>query len=164
MVPKMASHDICSECQSMALLPVLGSNSGQAIFSAKTSAGRLLILQKGAAAIVKEAIEIAGRSNPGTVFGELFARQSWTGTVECSEFQANDAAALPNEYTIPLILVTTVLAQPIGGSHLTVRSTSGFQAGESGGASSRTVDETQKHFTENSGNLVYAGYPYDPYK
>jgi hypothetical protein len=55
-------------------------HSGHAFFSAQTSAGRLMILQKGAAAIVKEAIEIAGRSNPDAVFGELFTRRDWTAT------------------------------------------------------------------------------------
>ena len=163
----MVSHHIYAEWQNLALLPVVGCHAGQAIFSAQTSAGRLLILQRGAAAIVREAIEIAGRSNPGTVFGELFARQDWNGnlaTLECSEFRVNNAAALPNNYTIPLILVTTILAQPHDGSELAVSSASGFQADELGAAANQTIDETQNHFTENSGNLIYAGYPYDPYK
>ena len=163
----MASHRGDTEWQNLALLPVVGCHSGQAIFSAKTSAGRLIILQKGAAAIIEEAIKIAGRSNPNAVFGELFARQDWAGnlaTFEPSEFRVNDAAALSSQYTIPLILVTTVLAQPRDGSNFAARPTDGLRTNELGAASNQSVGGMQKPLTDNSGNLIYAGYPYDPYK
>lgn len=69
-----------------------------------------------------------------------------------------------NQNTIPLILATKVLAQPRDGSHFVVRSPSEFQASELEAASNQTVEETQELFAESSGNLIYAGYPYDPYK
>jgi hypothetical protein len=87
----MTSHHHDTEWQNFALLPTVDGHSGHAFFSAQTSAGRLMILQKGAAAIVKEAIEIAGRSNPDAVFGELFTRRDWIGnlaTCEPSDFRA----------------------------------------------------------------------------
>jgi hypothetical protein len=49
----MASHHGNAEWHKLASLPAQRCQSGQAIFSAKTSAGRLMILQKGAAAIIK---------------------------------------------------------------------------------------------------------------
>lgn len=124
-----------------------------------------MILQKGAAAIVKEAIEIAGRSNPDAVFGELFTRRDWIGnlaTCEPSDFRANVTATPSSEYTIPLILVTTVLAQPREVSNFAVRLNSGLKAAELSAATIQSTEETPQ--TEDSGNLIYAGYPCDPYK
>lgn len=56
------------------------------------------------------------------------------------------------------------LAQPRDSSYFVVRSTSDFQAGGLGAASNQTIEETQELLAESSGNLIYAGYPYDPYK
>jgi hypothetical protein len=165
---EMASYHGNTEWQNQALLPFLGRHSGHAIFSAKTSAGRLMILQKGAAAIIKEAIEIAGRSEPNALFGQLFLSQAWAGdltTIESSEFRVDDVAALSSERTIPLILVTTVLAQARERSHFAVPLADRFRARELGAASNQCLEETQTHSTaDDSGNLIYAGYPYDPYK
>ena len=35
---------------------------------------------------------------------------------------------------------------------------------EHGAASGQAVEEPQELWGESSGNLIYAGYPYDPYK
>jgi hypothetical protein len=89
------------------------------------------------------------------VFGELFARQDWGGdlaVLDSPEFCIKDATEL--------ILVTTVLAQVREGYNFAVRPTRGLRGKELGAASNQSVVETQ----EDTGNLIYAGYPYDPYK
>ena len=54
-------------------LAIVTYQSGENVLTAGSKTGRLLILKKGAVAIVKETIEIAKVSEPGAVFGELSA-------------------------------------------------------------------------------------------
>jgi len=57
----------------LATLPLATYQAGETVLAAGSRSGRLLILRKGAVAIVKEAIEIAKVAEPGAVFGELSA-------------------------------------------------------------------------------------------
>src|SRR6266849_273917 len=81
----------------LATLPLATYQAGETVFAAGSRTGRLLILRKGAVAIVKEAIEIAKVAEPGAVFGELSALldQPHTADVralETSQFHVADAA------------------------------------------------------------------------
>jgi CRP/FNR family cyclic AMP-dependent transcriptional regulator len=57
----------------LATLPLATYQAGETVLAAGSRSGRLLILRKGAVAIVKEAIEIAKVAESGAVFGELSA-------------------------------------------------------------------------------------------
>ena len=81
----------------LAALPIITYHAGEIVFAAGSKTGRLLILRKGAVAIVKEAIEAAKVTEPGAVFGELSALldQPHTADVrvlETSQFHVADAA------------------------------------------------------------------------
>ena len=97
-------------------LPVVTYQPGENVLTAGSKTGRLLILKKGAVAIVKETIEIAKVSEPGAVFGELSALldQPHTADVralETSQFHVADAAALLLQDPLVLLYVATVLAR-----------------------------------------------------
>ena len=59
--------------QRLGALPVTTYQAGERVLVAGSKTGRLLILKKGAVAIVKDNIEIAKAAEAGAVFGELSA-------------------------------------------------------------------------------------------
>src|SRR6266568_5147871 len=106
----------------LAALPLATYQAGETVFAAGSRTGRLLILRKGAVAIVKEAIEIAKVAEPGAVFGELSALldQPHTADVralETSQFHVADAADLLAQDPIALLYVAVVLARRLDGAN-----------------------------------------------
>ncbi len=106
----------------LATLPLATYQAGETVFAAGSRTGRLLILRKGAVAIVKEAIEIAKVAEPGAVFGELSALldQPHTADVralETSQFHVADAADLLAQDPIALLYVAVVLARRLDGAN-----------------------------------------------
>jgi CRP-like cAMP-binding protein len=80
-------------------LPVVTYQAGENVLTAGSRTGHLLILKKGAVAIVKENIEIAKVAEPGAVFGELSTlldrpHSADVRASETSQFHVADAAAL----------------------------------------------------------------------
>src|SRR5262245_49293663 len=81
-------------------LPLVTYQAGENVLTTGSRTGRLLILKKGAVAVVKESIEIAKVAEPGAVFGELSAlleqpHAADVRALETSQFHVVDAAALP---------------------------------------------------------------------
>jgi len=99
----------------LAVLPLERYEAGETVFAEGTKTGRLLILQKGAVAIVKNGIEIATVAEPGAMFGELSAlldqpHGADVHTLEPSDFYVAEAAHLLRD-PAALIYVTMVLAR-----------------------------------------------------
>jgi CRP/FNR family cyclic AMP-dependent transcriptional regulator len=83
----------------VANLPLATYSAGEGVLTAGSKSGRLLILKKGAVAILKESVEIARVKDPGAVFGELSALldQPHTADVralEDSQFYVAEASLL----------------------------------------------------------------------
>ena len=135
--------------------PAPVSHAGQVILAANTNAAEAVILKRGAAAIVKEAIEIVKASDTGAAFGELSVLPDGTGNL--SAFC--NTVVRPDHLTVPLIFAATIpVRRPDG-----VRNADQV-ANRAQTAISKTIDRSEEQPDEPSGNLVYAGYPYDPYK
>jgi len=153
----------------LAALPIATFHAGDTVLAAGTRTGRLLILKKGAVAIVKEAAEIAEVTEPGAVFGELSALldQPHTADVralETSQFHSADAAALLAQDPIALLYVAMVLARRLDGANQAlIELKSQLQAGQPHGAISKTVKKMEEMLIASGANLVYAGYPTDPF-
>lgn len=84
---------------SIAALPLMTYQPGETIIAYGSRTARLLILKKGAVAIIKEDTEIAKVTEPGAVFGELsvLLDQPYKVDVralETSQFHVADAAVL----------------------------------------------------------------------
>ena len=94
--------------EELAALPLATYQAGETVLAAGSRTGQLLILSKGAVAIVKDATEIAKVTEPGAVFGELSALldQPHTADVralEPSQFHVANAAALLMQDSIALL-------------------------------------------------------------
>jgi CRP/FNR family cyclic AMP-dependent transcriptional regulator len=152
----------------LAALPLATYQAGETVFAAGSRTGRLLILRKGAVAIVKEAIEIAKVAEPGAVFGELSALlgQPHTADVralETSQFHVADAAALLAQDPIALLYVAVVLARRLDGANQAlIELKSQVQAGQPPSVIGKTV-EKMEGLLGDSGASLYAGDPYDSY-
>jgi CRP/FNR family transcriptional regulator, cyclic AMP receptor protein len=106
----------------LATLPLATYQAGKTVLAAGSKSGRLLILKKGAVAIVKDAVEIAKVAEPGAVFGELSALldQPHTADVralETSQFHVADASNLLAQDPVALLYVAGVLARRLDGAN-----------------------------------------------
>ena len=84
---------------SIAALPLVTFQAGETVIADGSMAARLLILKKGAVAIVKEDTEIAKVTEPGAVFGELSVLLDQPNKVDVralrtSQFHVADATVL----------------------------------------------------------------------
>jgi CRP/FNR family cyclic AMP-dependent transcriptional regulator len=152
----------------LAALPVTSYQAGETVIAAGSRTDRLLILRKGAVAIIKEATAIAKVAEPGAVFGELSALldQPHTADVralEISEFHVADAALLVQD-PIALLYVSAVLARRLDGANRAlIELKSQLQAGQPRSVIGKTVEKMEGLLGISGASLVYAGYPSDPY-
>ena len=106
----------------LAALPLTTYQHGETVLAAGSKTGRLLILRKGAVAIIKEGIEVAKVTEPGAVLGELSALldQPHTADVralETSQFHVADAVALLTQDPVALLYVAAALARRLDGAN-----------------------------------------------
>jgi len=144
-----ASADDAALDKILGALPITTYRAGEAVLVAGSKTGRLLILKRGAVAILKGSIEIARVKEPGAVIGELSALldQPHTADVralEESEFRVADAALLEKD-PIAVLHIARILAQRL------VAIDNGFvelkkqiQAGQAPGVLARTLEKIEK--------------------
>ena len=85
--------------KSIAALPLVTYQAGETVIADGSRTARVLILKKGAVAIIKEDTEIAKVTEPGAVFGEFSVLLDQPNkvdvrTLETSQFHVADAAVL----------------------------------------------------------------------
>jgi len=161
--------DISLFRKKLATLPLATYQIGETVLSATSTTGRLLILKQGAVAVVKEGVEIARVTEPGAVFGELSALldQPHTADVralEASQFHIADAATILRVDPIALLYVATILAQRLDSANRGLLELKRqVQADEPRSVIGRTVEKIEGLLGDTGANLMYAGYPYDPF-
>ena len=101
---------------SIAALPLVTYQAGETVIAYGSRTARLLILKKGAVAIVKEDTEIAKVTEPGAVFGELSILLDQPNKVdvralEHSQFHVADAAVLRKQNPIAAYLAMVLARQ-----------------------------------------------------
>jgi CRP/FNR family transcriptional regulator, cyclic AMP receptor protein len=102
--------------ESLAALPGVTFDAGEAVVREGTKLGRLLFLKKGAVSVVKNGIEIARLAEPGAVFGELSAlldepHTADVRTVDPSEFYVANASIFLTREPAALLYIATLLAR-----------------------------------------------------
>jgi hypothetical protein len=103
------------------------------------------------------------------VFGELsvLLDQPHTADVralEASQFHVADAETLLRVEPFALSYVATVLARRLdGANHALIELKRQIQAGEPRSLIGKTVERMEGLLGASGANLVYAGYPYDPF-
>jgi CRP/FNR family transcriptional regulator, cyclic AMP receptor protein len=130
-------------------LPTATYRAGDAVLTAGSKTGQLLILQRGAVAIIKDSIEIAKVDEPGATIGELSALLDLPHTADVkaladSQFRVADAALLQKDPNT-ILHVARILAQRL------VAIDNGFvelkkqvQAGQPASTLARTLQKIEK--------------------
>ena len=153
----------------LAALPIATYEAGETVLAAASTTGRLLILKEGAVTVVKEGVEITKVTEPGSVFGELSALldQPHTADVralEDSQFHVASAATPLMQDPIALLYVAAVLARRLDSANRAlVELKRQVQAGQPSSVIGKTVEKIEELLGASGANLVYAGYPYDPF-
>ena len=101
----------------LAALPLETYQAGETVIADGSRTARVLILKKGAVAIIKEDTEIAKVTDPGAVFGEFSVLLDQPNkvdvrTLETSQFHVADATVLVKQNPIAAH-VTMVLARQL---------------------------------------------------
>jgi CRP-like cAMP-binding protein len=166
-MPSIADNAVFQK--SLAALPVTTYEVGETVLAAASTTDRLLILKEGAVAVVKEGVEIARVTEPGAVFGELSALldQPHTADVralEDSQFHVAGAATSLMQDPTALLYVAAVLARRLDSANRAlVELKRQLQTGEPSSVIGKTVEKIEELLGASGANLVYAGYPYDPF-
>jgi CRP-like cAMP-binding protein len=109
------SEELTSQ-NSIATLPLVTYQAGETVIADGSRTARVLILTKGAVAIVKEDTEIAKVTAPGAVFGELSVLLNQPNklevrALETSQFQVADAAVLLRQNPIAIHVAMALARQ-----------------------------------------------------
>jgi CRP-like cAMP-binding protein len=100
----------------LARLPVVTHRAREVVLTAGSKTGELLFLKSGAVEVVKDGVQIASVSAPGSVFGELavLLDQPHTAdvrTLEQSEFYVADGSAILASDPTVALYVAAILAR-----------------------------------------------------
>jgi hypothetical protein len=161
-----AISDNAASQQSLAAPSIATYGAGETVLSAALTTGRLLILKEGVVTVVMEGVEIIKVTEPGAVFGELSA---WPHTadvhvLEESKFHVASTAAPLMQDPVALPYVATVVECPEDSANCAqVELKRQVQDGQLSSITRKTIDEIEESLGASGGNLVYAGYPYDPF-
>ncbi len=151
------------------MLPVSRYEPGEMVIAAGATTGKLLLLRQGVVEVVRDGTQIARISEPGSIFGELAILLDKPHTadvraVERSEFHVADAAALLASDPAATLYIAAILAARLDAANVAlIEIKRQLETGNSRVAIARSVDKIADLLSSGAGNLVYAGYPYDPF-
>ena len=162
-----ATSDNAVPQQSLVTHSIATYRAGKTVLSAASSTGRLLIRKLGAVTFIKEGVEIAKVTEPGAAVGELSA---WLGqphtaddhALEESKFHVVSTAAPLMQDPVVLPYLPTVVEARKDSDHRTQAGLKQQVHDQLSSITRKTIDEIEE-WLGASGNLVYAGYPYDPF-
>ena len=163
--------DVATLERRLAGLPVAKHRAREVVLTAGSKTGRLLFLRSGAVEVIKDGVQIANVSAPGSVFGEqaVLLDQPHTAdvrTMEQSEFYVADAPAILAGDPSVALYVAAILARRLDAANRSlIEVKRQLQAGEPPSVIGKTVEKTEELLSySGDASLVYAGYPYDPFR
>ena len=133
-------------------LPQATYRAGEAVITAGSKTGRLLILKKGAVAILKESVEIAKVQEPGAVIGEVSALLDRPHTadvraLEDSQFHVVDAALIEKDPDAVLHIARILAQRLVAIDNGFVELKKQLQAGQPPSMLGRTLEKIEKSLT-----------------
>jgi len=155
----------------LAGLPIVKHPARQVVLAAGSKTGRLLFLRSGAVEVIKDGEKIASVSAPGSVFGEQAVlldqpHSADVRTLEDSEFYVADAQAmLAGDPTVALYIAGILARRLDAANRSLIEVKHQLQAGASLSVIGKTVEKLEEQLAySGDASLVYAGYPFDPFR
>jgi CRP/FNR family transcriptional regulator, cyclic AMP receptor protein len=155
--------------ESLAMLPISTYEPGETVIAAGATTGKLLLLREGVVEVVREGTQIARISEPGSVFGELAVLLDKPHTadvraVERSVFSVADGATLLTSDPAATLYIAAILALRLDAANVAlIEIKRQLETGKPRVAIAQTVEKIADLLSSGGGNLVYSGYPYDPF-
>ena len=155
--------------QSLSAPSIASDFAGETVLSAASTVDRLLMLKGGVVPVVKEGVEVATETEPGAVFGKLWAWLDQPHTadfhpLEESEFHVVNTAASLMDNPVTLPYVAMVVKGPEDSTdRAKVELKQHVPVGELSSITHKTINKIEESLGASGGNLVYGGYPYDPF-
>jgi CRP/FNR family transcriptional regulator, cyclic AMP receptor protein len=147
--------------QSLAAQSIATYRAGETALSAASTTGRLLIRKEGAVTVVTEGVEIAKVTEPGAVFSE---HSAWLGRPHTADVHALEESKLYVVSTAaPLSVATVVQRREDSANRAQAELRRQVQDGQLSSITHKTIDKIEGLLGASGGNLVYGGYPYDPF-
>jgi CRP-like cAMP-binding protein len=155
----------------LAGLPVITHPARQVVLGAGSKTGRLFFLRNGTVEVVKDGVSIANVSAPGSVFGEQAVlldqpHSADVRTLKQSEFYVADAQAMLSGDPTVALYVAAILARRLDAANRSfIEVKQQIEAGEPLAVIGRSVEKIEEALSySDDASLVYAGYPYDPFR
>jgi CRP/FNR family transcriptional regulator, cyclic AMP receptor protein len=155
--------------QSLAAPSIASYLAGEIVLNAASTIGRLPMFKGGVVPIVKEGVEIARKTEAVAVFCRLSA---WLDQPHTADFRAleeskshvvNTAASLVED-PVTLPYGAMVMEGPEDSIDRTqMEPKQQVQVGELSSITHKTINKIEESLGASGGNLVYGGYPYDPF-
>jgi hypothetical protein len=152
--------------QSLAAPSIATYRAGEAVLSVASTIGRLKILKESAVPVVKEGVEIAKVTE---LCGELSA---WLGQPHTADVHALDEAKfhvvsratplMQDPIALPYV-ATLVEGREDSANRAQVELKQRVQDSQLSSITRRAIDKIEESLGASGGNLVYGGYPYDPF-
>jgi len=150
----------------LADLSMVKYQAGETVLTAGSTTGSLFVLRSGAVEVVKDEVQIAEVSAPGSVFGELAVlldqpHTADVGTLEQSEFHVADAPTLLTGDPTVVLYVAAILAQRLDGANRAlIEVKRQLKAGEPRSVIGRTIEKVEELLSYSGGvSLAYAAIP-----
>jgi CRP/FNR family cyclic AMP-dependent transcriptional regulator len=155
--------------ESLAMLPISTYEPGETVIAAGATTGKLLLLREGVVEVARKGTQIARISEPGSVFGELAVLLDKPHTadvraVERSVFSVADGATLLTSDPAATLYIAAILAARLDAANVAlIEIKRQVETGKPRVAIAQTVEKIADLLSSGGGNLVYSGYPYDPF-
>ena len=145
LIPDVAAFE-----RRLAGLPVVKHPARQVVLTAGSKTGRLLFLRSGAVEVIKDGVQIANVSAPGSVFGEQAVlldqpHSADVRTLEQSEFYVADAPAMfAGDPTVALYVAAVLARRLDGANRWLVAVKRQLQTGEAPSVIGKAVDKVEE--------------------
>ena len=144
LIPDFATFE-----RRLADLPVVKARPLEVVLVAGSETGGLLFLKSGTVQVVKNGVQIASVSAPGSVFGEqaVLLDQPHTAdvrTVKQSEFYVADATILAGDPTVALYVAAILARRLDAANRWLVAIKRQLQTGEPPGVIGKAVEKVEK--------------------
>ena len=142
--------DVATLERRLAGLPVAKHRAREVVLTAGSKTGRLLFLRSGAVEVIKDGMQIANVSAPGSVFGEqaVLLDQPHTAdvrTLEQSEFYVADAPAILAGDPSVALYVAAILARRLDAANRSLIAVKRqLQAGEPHSVIGKAVEKVEE--------------------
>jgi hypothetical protein len=139
--------------QQIAAPSIATYRASETVLSTASTTGRLVILKEGAVKVIEQ-----GVTEPGTVCGELSA---WLCQPHTADVHALEESKFHVVNTAAPLTVAERREDSTNRAQVELKSQA--QDGQLSSIAPKTIDKIEESLGASGGNLVYGGYPYDPF-